>query len=777
MIGESVRRREDERFLTGQGRYVDDVNLPGMVYMAVVRSPHAHANVKRIDASAATKLSGVIGVFSGTSFPEFDTSLPVFWETKHPYSSHGFKPVPHPVFPPHITYIGEQVAVVVADTPYAAVDGADAVEVDYEVLPALTDWEAAMAPEAPPIHAGFSNRIGHLTHEIGDIEEVLAKSEVIISKRFDTASLRGIQIEGRGVAAQWDTSTSSMLIWSTTQLPYVLRDKIGQMLSIPYDNVRIIARDIGGGFGLKGAVYPEDLIAAVLARHLKRPVKWQETRLEHFLASNQSGRQTHIVRAGFDRNGILKALDLTAFKELGAYAHVEMMLMMNTINHLSLHYHVPNLRVEAYGVLTNTSCGTPYRGAGRVEAVLTIERLLDAISKELNLDPAEVRRRNLITKEEMPYRPGLIYRDGVPVTYDNLDFPLLFEAALKQADYDGWRTRQQELREKGRLIGIGIASYVEGGGIGPCEGATVTIEDTGRVTVKIGVNSQGQSHETTLAQVCAAMLGVSLDRIDVLGGDTTVQRYGFGTGASRVAINTGSAVHNASKVVRKKIVALAAALFDCGEDDLVIKDGVVSFGESQTTKRQEFISVAELSLISKRSLVMANHGGPGLQSTEFFYPKTVIWSSGVNVAVVEIDRDTGKVKFHKYVFVHDSGNPIHPAVVEGQLSGGFAQGFGMVMGEAVRYARDGQCLTATLQEYYVPRAGDIPAVDYTHFCIPTNDNPLGIKSVGESGPNAPPSAIAAAIEDALQHRIELNALPVQWSEILKGLSILKRGSA
>ncbi|SCK14267.1 carbon-monoxide dehydrogenase large subunit [Variovorax sp. HW608] len=764
MIGETVRRKEDARFLTGQGRYVEDIQFPDLLYLGFVRSPHGHANVRGIDASAALAVPGVVGVYWGNSLPGFEATLPGLFGTASAGPSYVDKVEmpPHPVFPTHITYVGEQVAVVVAESPYAAADGVDAVQVEYEVLAALTDWNRAMEPDAPPIHAGYSNRVAHLKHSIGEVDAELANADMILERRFDTASLKAVAIEGRGIAARWDENSGSMEVWSTTQMHYSTRDKLAQVLGITPDQVRVIARDIGGGFGLKGAFYPEDIVAPVLARHLKRPVRWTETRLEHMLTSNHSGRQTHDIKVAFDRDGRIRAMDLVIYKEVGSYCHFEMMLATNTVNHLPTHYKIPALRVEGWGILTNTPSASPYRGAGRVEAVFTMDRVLDAIARETGLDPVEVRRRNIVRREDMPYRSGLIYRDGVPVCYDNLDFERLLEAALEKGDYAGWRRRQADAKAQGRRIGIGIGSYVEAGGIGPCEGATITIHGNGRIAVKIGVNSQGQSHETTQAQICAQALDADYDQIDVLGGDTKVQRIGFGTGASRVAINTGNAVHMASLALRAKVVTMAAKLLKCEESEIEISRGRIGVRGG----RPDVMGLGELAMACMRHPYMAALGGAGLEATEFFYPATVVWSSGVNLAVVELDADTGRVEVLKYVFVHDSGEPLHPQVVEGQLSGGFAQGFGMAMGEGVVYAADGQLLSASLLDYYVPRATDVPDVDYVHFSFPTPDNPLGVKSVGESGPNAPPAALAAAIEDALGGAIEISSLPVRWSDIL-----------
>ena len=767
MLGQRVTRKEDDRFITGKGRYVEDIQLPGMAYLGFVRSPHAHARVRSVDPSAALELPGVIAVIRGDEWPELAAKLPdlagsVTMVT--PYIDTIHLP-PHLLLPKTVRYVGEQVAVVVAETPYAAADGVDAVEVDYEALPAVADWEDAIRPDAPRVHDDFGNVVAHLKHAVGDMDNALAEADVVIERRFETQSHKSMAIECRAVSAQWDAATGNLNVWTTGQFPYALRNTIANALGLRPESVRVLARDVGGGFGPKGPTYPEDVIAAIIAYRMNRPVRWAETRLEHMTSSNQSGNQANDVRIAAKSDGTILGVELKLHKNVGAYDHFDMMLQINTINHLTTHYRVPNLRVEGWAVSTNTPPNTPYRGAGRIEAVFTMDRILDAIAREIGADPVEVRRRNIVTPEEMPYSNGQTYRDGVPVTYDNLDFPLLLEKALDRADYAGWRERQAAMRQEGRLIGIGISSYVEAGGLGPCEGSTVKIDAGGRVSVMIGVNSQGQGHETSFAQVCAATLGVRMEDVQVFGGDTSLMNYGFGTGASRVGVNTGNAVFMAATEVRSKVVSLAAEVFGCDPAEIEIKDSVVS----TKPPRQDFLTLGELAARAERHKHMAALGGPGFVATEFFYPRTVTWSSGVNVAVVEVDRGTGEVKVLKYVYVHDCGQPLNPMIVDGQISGGFAQGFAAAMGERLVHDSEGQVLTGSLMDYYVPRASDIPDIETEHVTFPTPDNPLGMKSVGESGPNSPPAALAAAIEDALHGAIEITRLPVTASVILGAL--------
>ena len=769
MLSKPVPRKEDHRFITGRGLYVEDLQLPGMLHLAFVRSSHAHALVRRIDRERALAVPGVIAVVAGAEWPELAAVLPELngsFSLTNPYCDHIRVP-PHHLFPKKACYVGEQIAAVVAETPYAAADGADAVDIEYGALPAAANLEAATKPGAPRVHEGYDNIVAHLRHEVGDVEAGFRDAPVVIEERLETQSLKSMAIECRACAAQWDPATQTLNVWSTCQFPYMLRGSLARILGFAEDNVRVIARDIGGGFGLKGVLYAEDIIVPLIAYRLQRPVRWGESRMEHMTASNHSGAQITDVRLAARADGTILAMDVRMQKDVGAYDHFEMMLQINTVNHMTTHYKVPNLRVEGWAVATNTSPGSPFRGAGRVEAVFIMDRMLDAVARKTGIDPLEVRMRNIVAPADLPYRNGLIYRDGVPITYGDADFPLLLHIAAERADYAGWRQRQRELRRQGRSIGIGISSYVEAGGIGPCEGATVKVDDAGRVQVLVGVNSQGQSHETTLAQVCAHSLGARYEDVHVLGGDTRLQNFGFGTGASRVAINAGNAVAKAASGVRRKISVLASRILGCSEDEIRVEDGIVCVAGA----RQNFITLADLAGRAVRDPGMAALGGPGLVATEFFYPRTVSWSSGVNIAVVEVDRESGAIRVLKYVFVHDSGIPLNPLVVEGQLSGGFAQGLGIAFGEQAVYDDEGQVLSGSIMDYFVPRAADVPDIEIEHVVIPTTDNLLGIKSVGESGPNSPPAALAAAVEDALEHAVRITRLPITIGTVLDAVGM------
>lgn len=771
IIGKSVGRKEDKRLITGKGVFVEDVQLPGMLHLAFVRSAHAHGHVTAIDAGAALAREGVAMVVQAADWPELATTMPDLAEPgtlNNAYCDFNWAPPQH-LLSTKVCHVGQQVAIVLAEDAYLAADGAALVEVEYDTLPVVADWEAAVGPGAPQIHAGHDNVVAHLRYQTGDVDAALDASDIVFEERFETQSVKSMAIECRGCAAQWDEFTGTLNVWSTCQLPYLQRKVISKMLNIPAESVRVMGRDIGGSFGLKGILYPEDLIIPLVAYRVRRPVRWVETRMEHMLASNHSGTQVHFVKAAADRDGTVKAIDIRIYKDVGAYNHFEMILQTNTVNHLSTHYKVPAIRAEGWAVATNTSPGSPYRGAGRVEAAFVMDRILDRISRETGIDPLEVRMRNIIRPADMPYRNGLIYRDGVPVQYDGGDFPALLAQAAEHADYTGWRERQAELRRAGRLVGIGISSYVEAGGVGPGEGATITVDDAGRITVAVGVNAQGQSHETTLAQVCADVLDARLEDVTVRGGDTARHPTGFGTAASRVAVNAGNAVYKAAKLVRHQIVTLAAQALECDESEVVISESTVH-DAGATQRRMSFAELAR-----KRQKQTA--GVPYIGATDYFYPETVTWASGTNVAVVEVDPEDGSLEVLKYVFTHDCGVPLNPMVVDGQVYGGFAQGVGIALGEKMVYDSEAQPLTGSMMDYYVPRASDIPDIELHHIVTPTDRNPLGIRSVGESGPNAPPGALAAAIEDAIGKGTRFTQLPITTGVILNAIHAARAAAA
>jgi carbon-monoxide dehydrogenase large subunit len=753
-IGQSPRRKEDERLITGRGRFIDDIAPPGLVHLAVVRSTHARARIVAIDTAAARALPGV-GVFLADDLPGLAELLPAARADRtNPYVRLDTPRSQPPLARGEVRYVGEPIVAVTGPDPYQAADAAELVRIEYEPWPAVVDAEAAMTAASPMVHEGASNVVGHVVKVIGDVDRAFAAADVVVEDHPSHGRVTSMAIETRGLCAAFDPVTGSMTVWAAHQAPYHLRSVVAARLGLPAESVRVIAPDTGGGFGPKEGIYPEDVLVPLLAHHLGRPVKWIQTRTEFLSSSHQARQQAHHARLAATHAGRVLGLDVRIVKDVGAYHYFSVHEPTNTINHLPSQYKVPAFRAEGFAVVTNKTPSAPYRGAGRPEAILVVERLLDRLAAKLGLDPAEVRARNQIAPAEMPYRPGLVYRDGVPVSYDGGDYPLELSRALDLLDYAGWRKRQADLRADGRRIGLGIAGYLEAGGsVRPGEWATVKVDDRGHVEVLIGVSGSGQGHETVFAQVCAEYLGAAFDDIRVRGGDTTLVPYGYGTGASRVAVNTGNAVAVAAADVKVKACRVASRLLECAPDDVRIEHGR-AFVVGTPGRAIPLAQVARVAL-SDRGLVEL--GGPGLWATKFYSPPTVTWSSGVHAAVVEVDVETGRVVILRYAIVHDCGRQLHPVIVDGQIVGGFAQGLGVVLGEHVVHDDHGQLLTNTLMDYPIPRADDMPPLVMEHLQFATDHNPLGVRGVGEGATGPPTAAIANAVADAFEGRLDITS--------------------
>jgi len=756
VIGQSPRRREDERLVTGRGRFIDDIAPAGCLHVAIVRSTHARARIVAVDTSAAGALPGV-SVYVAGDLPELEQPLPAHHaDPANPYVRLDTPRAQPPFARGEVRYVGEPIAAVIAPDAYAAADAAAAVRVEYEPWPAVVDAEAAMADGAPSVHSGLPNVVGRLTVSIGDVERAFAEADVIVEDHPRHGRVSSMAIETRGICAQLDPATQTLTIWAGHQAPYSVRSNVAGRLKLPAENVRVIVPDTGGGFGPKENVYTEDVLVPVLAFRLGRPVKWLQTRTEFMLSTHHSREQAHHARLAATRDGRILGLEARIVKDVGAYHRASVNEPTNTVNHLPSVYKVPAFRAEGFAVVTNKTPSAPYRGAGRPEAILVIERLLDLLATKLGVDPAELRARNVITPEEMPYRPGLVYRDGVPVRYDGGDYPQEFQRALAALDYEGWRKKQAQWRAQGRRIGLAVSGSLEAGGsVRPGEWATVKVDEGGHVEVLIGVSHSGQSHETVFAQVCAEYLGARFDDVRVRCGDTSLLSHGYGTGASRVAVNTGNAVREAAVAVKSHACRVAARLLECAADDVRLEDSR-AFVVGAPARA---IALGDLARAALRDQSLAEEGAPGLWASKFWKIPTVTWSSGVHAAVVEVDPETGRVKVLSYVIVHDCGRQLHPVVVDGQIVGGFAQGFGVALGEVIVYDDAGQALTTTLMDYPIPRAEDMPPLTVEHLHFPTNHNALGVRGVGEGATGPPPTVIANAISDAFNGRLDI-ATPV-----------------
>jgi carbon-monoxide dehydrogenase large subunit len=631
------------------------------------------------------------------------------------------------------------------------------VVVQYDPLPAAPTPEASRAARSP-LHAGWADNAAVIARgAVGDADRGLADADVVVEERFRHARLAAVPIETRGVAAWRDPDSGALIVWSSTQNPYSVRDTIATLLSLPAAEVRVVVPDVGGGFGPKGGVYPDEVLVAAAALRLDRPVKWVETRREHLGATGHDREQAHHIRIGFKRDGTITGIDATFLADVGAYPMQGDGLTLNTVNHLPGPYRVAHYRNQGTSFVTNKTQNAAYRAAGRPEAVFVMERLMDIGARRLGLDPADIRRRNLIGPQQMPYTSGLTYKDGVSVAYDPGDFPAAFERALALLGYESWRKRQAENGRGPKRIGVGLGCYAQGTGLGPFEGADVKVDPSGKVYVTIGVTAQGQGHATTLAQIAAAELGARFEDVSVVTGDTSRFPFGMGTGGSRVMANAGPAVARTAREVRDRAARVAAEMLECAAADVRIEAGRVHVAGLP----DKFVTLGKVAQAAVKSKALKPVGEPGLHACTYFYPDTVTWAFGTQAAAVEVDAETCAIRLLKYVAVHDPGRAVNPMIVEAQLHGGAAQGVGAGLMEQVVYDTDGQLLTASFMDYAIPHADDLPPLDVELIEHRSVINPLGIKGVGESGCIPSAAVIANAVEDALaDFGITIREVPV-----------------
>src|SRR6266536_2556263 len=573
LFGASVRRKEDPRFLRGDGRYVDDIKLPGMLHAAFVRSPHAHARIRAVKTEAARRLPGVARVFAFADLERWMKPLPLFGAIPPGLAARvavTMKQVPQLAMGrDRVLFVGEIVAMVLAESRALAEDGGELVEVEYEPLPVVTDMVAGAGPGAHVLHPEWGDNVAVFFQTgFGDADAAFSTADMTVRQRFDIQRYVGMPIETRGVVAQWDASDGSLTTWNGTQVVHFVQQGLVAALGLPPHKIRVIAPDVGGGFGTKANGYPEDLLIPAAAIASRRPVKWTEDRREHMMASAHARHQVHDIEIAARRDGTMLAVRDRIWLDLGAYNSWGIVLPYNTVAHLLGPHRVPNLHVECRGVVTNKTPNAPYRGAGRPETVFAMDRIVDCLSRELRMDPAELRRRNYLSAADLPYELRIPYRDGNPLVYDSGDYRAALDAALDTVDYDALRKEQAALRERGIFRGIGISGYVEGTAIGPTEGATVRLDASGHAVVATGACCQGQGHETAFAQLAADALGVPIESVTVIGGDTAAIPFGVGTFASRSAVNAGTSIHEASTRVREKVIAAAAVLLEAAPADV-----------------------------------------------------------------------------------------------------------------------------------------------------------------------------------------------------------------
>jgi carbon-monoxide dehydrogenase large subunit len=749
-FGAAVRRREDPRFLRGEGRYLDDIALPRMLHAAFLRSPHAHARLRRLRVEAARALPGVAGVFTFESLRRWMKPLPVFGAAPPGLAARvafDIRPTAqYALVEDRARHVGEIVAMVVADDRHRAEDAAELIEAEWEPLPAVVDMIRAAEPGAPLVHPEAGTNVAlAFTHAIGDPEAAFAGADLVMRETFRIQRYVGMPLEGRGVVAGWDRRDGSLTTWNSTQVSHFVQQGLAAALELPPHKIRVIAPDLGGGFGTKASGYPEDVLVPLAARALGRPVKWVEDRREHMMSAAHARHQTHEIALAAKRDGTILGVRDRIWLDLGAYSVWGVVLPYNTVAHLIGPHRIRNMHVDVKAVLTNKTANAPYRGAGRPETVFAMDRAVDCLARELGLDPAAVRQRNYLRGDEMPYDLGMPYRDGNPLVYDSGDFAGALDSALAASDYAGFRREQEAGRRRGVYRGIGLSGYAEGTAIGPYEGATIKLDASGRVLVATGAVNSGQGHETSFAQVAADALGVPLEWVTVIGGDTGAIPFGTGTYASRSAVTAGSSILAAAAQVREKLARAAAALLEAAPADIDIEDGR-AFVRGAPGSAVDLGRVIQASIPTFASPGVA---APDFEATAYHHVPTVTWASAVHVAVVEVDTGTGHVKLLRYLVAHDCGKVINPLIVEGQVHGGVAQGVGGALFEEMVYDEEGQLLSGTFLDYLVPTAMELPPVETVHLEYPSSRNPLGIKGLGEGGAISPPAAIANAIDDAL----------------------------
>jgi carbon-monoxide dehydrogenase large subunit len=774
-IGRPVQRREDHRLLTGQGRFVADIVLPGMLHAVFVRSPLAHAAIRAVDVSAAAAAPGVVLAMNGAELAgivppvsESQIAAPGKWAMA---VDHAFRNPKQPLLShDRARHVGEALAVIVAGTRHQAEDAAELVRLDLEELPAVLDARAALEPGSPVLHEAIgSNEVGRFTIGKGDADAALSAAPRRLRRQYRHHRYAGVPMETRGVLAEWDRRTSGMTIWSATQVVHWVRREAALLLGLPEAQVRCVAPDVGGGFGTKGTVYPEELLTAFLAHRLGRPVRWIEGRQEHMLAATHSRDQWHDLQVGFDGTGRILALRDDYIVDCGAWNPIGSAVAYNTAAHLCGMYKIANYTASGRIAVTNKVANAPYRGAGRPEAVFAMERTIDLIARELGIEPADVRRRNMIQAAEMPYSVGLPYRDGEPIVYDSGDYPAALEHALAAlGGVDAFRARQAAARAEGRYLGLGLGCYTEGTGVGPFESAFVRIDPSGKIYVSAGAAAQGQGMETVFAQVAADLWQVTPEDVVVSLGDTASIAIGFGTMASRSTVTVTGAMHGASMRLRQKVFAIAGNMLECAVADLELRDGGVGI----VGVPGAHLSLARIARAAMPGWENVRPPGvdAGLEETFYWQPPTVTWTYGVHAAIVEVDPGTGRVRIDDYAVAHDCGVVVNPMLVEGQVTGGTAQGIGGALLESMTYDAAGQLLTASFMDYAMPVAADIPPVRQVHMHTRSPLNPIGVKGVGEGGAVGPPAAIANAVCDALAaFGVEVNATPVNPEALVRAL--------
>jgi carbon-monoxide dehydrogenase large subunit len=784
MFGAPITRQEDQRFLTGKGTYVDDIELPDMLHAAILRSPYAHARINAIDVSKAAELDGVAAVLTYKDLDVATEPLPLL--IPHPALTH-----PHTQYAlakDTVRYMGEAVALVVARDRYIAEDALFLIDVDYEPLPVVSpiDLTEAMAPDTALIYANTPDNIAaHLIHKVSNVEAAFASATHIFQRRVQLERSSSQPMETRGVVARFDAFEKALTVWDSTQGPISIRNGLAVLFGLPTEKVRVTPTDVGGGFGGKMMLfYPEEILIPFAAIRLGKPVKWIEDRMEHMVGSNHERGQVHDISVALDADGRILGLRDSFIHDTGAYCPYGIIVPLITACQLPGPYKLPAYYSDATVVYTNRTPVSPYRGAGRPHGVFAMERILDYAADQLGMDRAEIRRRNMIQPDEFPYDVGLTFQDGLPTRYDSGNYPAGLERALEMIGYEHFREEQRQARAEGRYLGIGIGCYVEGTGIGPYEGAHLSIDNLGEVHVATGVTTQGQGHQTSFAQIVAEELSIPVEKVHITTGDTQRFQWGIGTYASRAMVVAGNAIGLAAIAVKEKALKIASWILEVAPEDLELVEGRVRVKGAPARG----LSLAALSIASNPiryaygasaddlPAILPARGGPplpqgeepGLEATRYFSPQHATFASGVHAAIIEIDIQTGIVKVRKYAVLHDCGKLVNPLIVEGQIYGGVAQGIGGSFYEHIDYDDNGQLLNANYMDFLLPYATEIPHMEVDHIETPSPINPLGVKGAGEAGCIPVPALMAAAVEDALApFGVTVDHMPLTPDDIRK----------
>ena len=744
LIGARIKRREDPRLIQGLSHYVDDIKLVNTLHCTFLRSDYAHADIKSINTEAAENLSGVVKVITGADIQGKVGSIPCAAEIE------GLKVPDHPALAvDRVRFVGEPIAAVVATDPYIARDALDLIEVEYDELPVVVDLDKAIESDSTVIYDEFDDNIAFtMPLDAGDVDAAFAEADHVVSQRFVNQRLIPNSIEPRGVLAEYLPGEGTLTVWSSTQVPHHLKTILSLLLDFPEQLVRVIAPEVGGGFGSKLNVYPEEAVVAYLATQLRKPVKWIEKRSEGFTTTIHGRDQVDYVDMAVKNDGTITAIRAKLLANMGAY-HQLLTPIIPVLTYLMMSgaYKIPNIKLELIGVFTNKMATDAYRGAGRPEATHIIERMVDLAARKLGMDPKEIRFKNFPQPDEFPLEMA------TGVAYDSGNYQMSFNKALDAVDYASLRTRQAELRGQGRYMGIGIATYAEICGMGPSvgvagggwESGTVRIERTGKVTVLTGVSPHGQGQETSFAQIVADEYGISIDDIVVIHGDTGRQPQGIGTFGSRATAVGGAALIIATKQVKEKMAQIAAHMLEANVDDLVFEDGNI-FVQGSPGSAVTFADVASTAHVAVN---LPPDVEPGLEATHFFEPSNFTYPFGAHISIVEVDPETGEIDLQRYVAIDDCGNIINPMLVDGQVHGGIAQGLGQAMYEGAVYDENGQLLTGSFMDYAIPKATQVPRFETEHTTTPSPVNPLGVKGVGEAGTIASSPCLVNAVVDAL----------------------------